>query len=107
MTDKQSKKPSKAAAARGFDIRSMLAALEDGCSHESYRPKGIVFRQGDAANAVFYIEAGGVQICVVSEQGKEGVIGTLGAGEFLGEGCLAGQPLHLASAIARHQSAAI
>ena len=51
-----------------------------------------IFRQGDAANAVFHIQTGKVQITVISEQGKEGVIGMLDAGEFLGEGCLAGQP---------------
>ena len=39
-----------------------------------------------------------MQITVVSDQGKEGIIGTLGAGDFLGEGCLAGQKLYLASA---------
>ena len=56
---------------------------------------------------MFYIESGEVQISVVSEQGKEGVITMLGAGEFLGEGCLAGQHLHMASAIAQSPSAVI
>ena len=63
-----------------------------------------IFQQGDAADAVFYIQDGRVQITVVSEQGKEGVIGMLNAGEFLGEGCLAGQPLHMASASATAES---
>jgi CRP/FNR family transcriptional regulator, cyclic AMP receptor protein len=66
-----------------------------------------IFRQGDAADAVFYIQSGGVQITVVSEQGKEGVIGMLNAGEFIGEGCLAGQPLHMASASATADSAIV
>jgi CRP-like cAMP-binding protein len=59
-----------------------------------------IFRQGDRADAVFYIEKGRVQITVVSDQGKEGVIAMLGPGEFFGEGCLAGQELHMASATA-------
>jgi CRP-like cAMP-binding protein len=59
------------------------------------------------ADAVFYIKKGKVQITVVSEQGKEGVIGMLEAGEFLGEGCLAGQPLHMASASATEESAIV
>jgi CRP-like cAMP-binding protein len=63
-----------------------------------------IFQQGDAADAVFYIQDGRVQVTVVSEQGKEGVIGMLNAGEFLGEGCLAGQPLHMASASATAES---
>jgi CRP/FNR family transcriptional regulator, cyclic AMP receptor protein len=66
-----------------------------------------IFQQGDVADAVFYIENGSVQITVVSEQGKEGVIGMLNAGEFLGEGCLAGQPLHMASASATEESAIV
>ena len=59
-----------------------------------------IFRQGDAANAVFYIQQGKVQITVVSEQGKEGVIAIQEPGEFFGEGCMAGQLLHLATASA-------
>jgi len=78
----------------------MLAMLQDSCTRASYKAKQIVFRQGEPADAVFYIDSGKVQICVVSEQGKEGVIGILGAADFFGEGCLAGQPLHIASAIA-------
>jgi CRP/FNR family transcriptional regulator, cyclic AMP receptor protein len=72
--------------------------------YESGQP---IFRQGDAADAVFYIQNGGVRITVVSEQGKEGVIGMLDAGEFLGEGCLAGQPLHMASASTTVESAIV
>jgi CRP/FNR family transcriptional regulator, cyclic AMP receptor protein len=66
-----------------------------------------VFRQGDVADAVFYIQDGKVQITVISEQGKEGVIGMLDAGEFFGEGCLAGQPLHMTSAGATATSAIV
>jgi CRP-like cAMP-binding protein len=66
-----------------------------------------IFRQGDAADAVFYIQNGRVQITVLSERGKEGVIGILDAGEFIGEGCLAGQTLHMASASAAEASAIV
>jgi CRP/FNR family transcriptional regulator, cyclic AMP receptor protein len=69
-----------------------------------YKRQQFIFRQGEAADAVFYIQNGKVQITVVSDQGKEGVIGMLEAGEFLGEGCLAGQPLHMASASAMAES---
>ena len=74
--------------------------LRDGSSELGFARKDAIFHQGDAADAVFYIQAGSIKISVVSEQGKEGVIGMLGPGEFFGEGCLAGQPLHMASAIA-------
>ena len=63
-----------------------------------------MFLQGDPADAVFYIQKGKVQITVVSKQCKEGVIAVLGAGEVFGEGCLAGQPLHIATAIAMAES---
>jgi CRP/FNR family transcriptional regulator, cyclic AMP receptor protein len=93
-----------APVASASGVRAMLAALKDGVVRASYGPKQTVFTQGEVADAVFYIESGEVQICVVSEQGKEGVIGMLGAEEFFGEGCLAGQPLHMASAIVRTQA---
>jgi CRP-like cAMP-binding protein len=71
----------------------------------TYRPGEAVFRQGDPAEAVFYIQKGKVQVTIVSEQGKEAVIAMLGSGEFFGEGCLAGQPLQIATATATAESA--
>jgi CRP/FNR family cyclic AMP-dependent transcriptional regulator len=60
----------------------------------------IIFAQGDPANAVFYIQKGGVKVTVLSESGKEAVIAILGVGEFLGEECLAGHPVRMATATA-------
>jgi len=59
-----------------------------------------VFRQGQTADSLFYIRRGKVKLTVLSQQGKEGIIAILGAGEFLGEGCLAGQPIRIATAVA-------
>jgi len=56
--------------------------------------------QGDASDAVFFIRTGRVQLTVVSDQGKEGVIAMFGPGDFFGEGCLTAQPVRLASAVA-------
>jgi CRP-like cAMP-binding protein len=81
-----------------------LATAGAGRSIESYESGQPVFRQGDAADAVFYIQTGKIQIAVVSEQGKEGVVAVLDASEFFGEGCLAGQPLQLATASALAES---
>jgi len=83
-----------------FDAPSFLASVGAGRNHVKYAPKDIIFCQGDPAAAVYYIETGGVQITVISDQGKEGVIAMLKAGEFFGEGCLAGQEVHMASATA-------
>jgi CRP-like cAMP-binding protein len=87
-----------------FDSETFLASVGIGRSAEKYPKKKTVFRQGDGADAVFYIQKGKVQITAVSEQGKEGVIAILEPGEFFGEGCLAGQPLHMATASAITES---
>jgi CRP-like cAMP-binding protein len=90
-----------------FDSGIFLASVGTGRSTEKYPRRKTIFRQGDGADAVFYIEKGKVQITVVSEQGKEGVIAILETGEFFGEGCLAGQPLHMATASAMAESAIV
>jgi CRP/FNR family cyclic AMP-dependent transcriptional regulator len=60
---------------------------------------GVIFSQGDPADAIFYIQKGKVKLTVLSKQGKEAVVAILGVGDFFGEGCLAGQPLRMATAI--------
>ncbi len=92
---------------QSVDPKTFLASVGAGRTAVKYERGQPIFRQGDAADAVFYIEKGKAQITVVSEQGKEGVIGMLNAGEFLGEGCLAGQPLHLASASTTAESSIV
>jgi CRP/FNR family cyclic AMP-dependent transcriptional regulator len=59
-----------------------------------------IFSQGDPADAVFYIQQGRVKLKVKSKQDKEAVIAILGAGDFLGEACLIGQAVCLATALA-------
>ncbi|HVB34369.1 MAG TPA: Crp/Fnr family transcriptional regulator [Patescibacteria group bacterium] len=59
-----------------------------------------IFRQGDPADSVFYLRRGKVKLAVTSQQGKEAIVSVLDAHEFFGEGCLAGQPLRIATAIA-------
>lgn len=90
-----------------FNAQSFLDTVGVGRFIGKYRAGEAIFRQGDPADAVFYIQKGKVQITVVSKQGKEGVIAVLGSGEFFGEGCLAGQPLHIASAAATVDSAIV
>jgi CRP/FNR family transcriptional regulator, cyclic AMP receptor protein len=85
---------------KDFDPRAFLARVGRGRSVARYLPNDGIFAQGDAANAVFYIQEGRVKLTVVSRQGKEAVIGILGAGDFFGEGCLAGQQIRMASAAA-------
>ena len=87
-----------------FDTKSFLARVGDGRSITEYRKGQTIFSQGDPSDAVFYIQKGRVKLTVVSEQGKEAVIAVLGADEFFGEGCLAGQPLRIATVTAMTDS---
>jgi CRP/FNR family transcriptional regulator, cyclic AMP receptor protein len=81
-----------------FDPIDFLVHVGEGRSIVKYRQNEIIFSQGECANAVFYIQTGKVKLTVVSEQGKEAVVAMLGTDEFLGEACLAGQTLRIATA---------
>jgi len=74
-----------------FDPK-ILAALGDGITVSDYRSGQVIYAQGDSGQALFYIQKGRVRLTVVSKFGKKAVTGVLGAGRFLGEGCLSGQP---------------
>ena len=79
---------------------AFLAKVGEGRSIGNYGVDQAVFRQGDIADAVFYLQAGKVKLAVVSEQGKEAVVAILTPHVFFGEGCLAGQPKRMATATA-------
>ena len=82
-----------------FTPKSFLAKVGEDRSIGKYRKDQIVFSQGDPADAVFYIQKGKVKITVISEQGKGAVVAILGANDFFGEGCLAGQARQIATAV--------
>ena len=96
----KSGKRSKVVALATPDPATVVAALADIASDPALVAQDVVFSQGDPADAVFYVETGRIQLTIVSDQGKEGVIALLGPGDFFGEGCLSGQPRRLASAVA-------
>jgi len=81
-----------------FDLKSFLAKAGKGRTLSEHLKNYAVFLQGDPADAIFYIQKGKIKLTVISKQGKEAVVALLGAGDFLGEGCLAGQSLRMASA---------
>ena len=81
-----------------FDPRAFLLKLSTGKSEQEYQDDESVFSQGDAADAVFYVQSGKVKLTVVSKRGKEAVVAILPEASFFGEGCLAGQPLRMATA---------
>jgi len=80
------------------DWEALLAGVSHGKSVAEYSPGHCIFQQGESADCLFYLRQGKVKLSVKSQQGKEAIVATLGAGEFLGEGCLAGQPMRMASA---------
>src|SRR6202046_5108381 len=84
----------------GFDPNTFLATIGEGRKIVPFEKKQTIFTQGDAADAVFYIQSGRVKLTVVSNNGKEATIGILGERDFFGEGCLAGQPLRMCTATA-------
>ena len=83
-----------------FDPKKFLATIGQGRTVVLFLRKQTILSQGDAADAVFYIQEGKVRLTVVSDSGKEATIGILSEGDFFGEGCLAGQALRMASAAA-------
>ena len=83
-----------------FDAALFLDSPGVGRTIHKIERKQAVFSQGDAATSVMYIQEGSVKFAVVNENGKEAVVALLGAGDFLGEGCMAGQNVRVGTATA-------
>ena len=87
-----------------FDPQTVLTRVGNGKTSLTSPKKHTIFSQGDAEEAVFYIQAGKVKLTVVSKQGKEAVVAVLERGSFFGESCLAGQTVRSATATALEDS---
>src|ERR1017187_612667 len=79
---------------------TILTEIAGGNTAVEYGAKRKIFWQGQPADSVFFIRQGKVKVAVASKQGKEAIVAVLSAGDFFGEGCLAGQPLRIATASA-------
>src|SRR5712672_1637059 len=79
------------------DPRALLGLIEAGKTVETYRKCQKIYGQGDVADTVFFILKGKVKITVLSEHGKEAVVGIISAGQFFGEACLDGAELRTAT----------
>ncbi len=99
---RSSKKNASRKTARGvpFDPAAFLQTVAAGRIISTHKKKGIIFEQGDPADTVIYIKSGKIKVTVISKEGNEAVVAILGEDEFLGEGCLIGQPKRLATASA-------
>ena len=93
-------KDSGASPERSFELGTFLDAGGLTGRPSRFRAGAVLFQQGTAANSVFYVQAGAVKLSVLSRSGKEAVVAILGPRDFFGEGCLAGQPLRMATATA-------
>jgi CRP/FNR family transcriptional regulator, cyclic AMP receptor protein len=81
-----------------FDMQLFLDSAGLRRKLAKFREKETVFTQGDPATTVMYIQEGAVKLSTVSKTGKEGVLAIQRQGDFLGEGCLAGQSIRIATA---------
>lgn len=86
------------AARKIVDWEMFLADMSRGKTVSEYGANHAIFMQGAAADSLLVILRGKVKLAVASHEGKEAIVATLGPGEFFGEGCLAGQPLRMATA---------
>src|SRR5258708_40076948 len=80
-----------------FDPKLFLAKVGEGKAILNFDNNEVVFSQGDVADTVFYIQKGRIKVLVVSEQGKEAVVGILEPGQFFGEGGLNGHPMRIST----------
>jgi CRP/FNR family cyclic AMP-dependent transcriptional regulator len=85
-----------------FDPQNFLATVGAGKTISKFQKGQVIFNQGDAAATVFYIQEGRVKV-VISDQGKEAVVGIMEAGQFFGEGCLNGHHLRVATTTAMEE----
>jgi CRP-like cAMP-binding protein len=87
-----------------FNPQKFLAQVGNGKTTLTCPKKRILFSQGDAAAAVFYIQTGQVKLTVTSSEGKEAIVAMLEPGAFVGEWCLAGQSVYMSTATALQNS---
>ena len=83
-----------------FSHRTFLKKIGNRRTSQEYRNKQAIFSQGDAADAMFYVEAGNVKLTVLSQRGKKAVIAIFRQGDFFGEGCLGAPSLRMSTATA-------
>jgi CRP/FNR family transcriptional regulator, cyclic AMP receptor protein len=92
--------PSAPSSNSTFDAQAFLDSAGVTGKVVAFRRAQTIFAQGDPATTVMHIQRGGVKLAVISQSGKEAVVAVMGPGDFLGEGCLAGQSIRMGTATA-------
>jgi CRP/FNR family cyclic AMP-dependent transcriptional regulator len=82
----------------GFSSTDFRKKFRAGMTVRTYRDNEMIFSQGDAADAVFYIQSGTVKLTVAATRRKKAIVAVLLRGSFFGEGCLGGQSLRIYTA---------
>jgi CRP/FNR family transcriptional regulator, cyclic AMP receptor protein len=90
-----------------FSVEKYLESSGVARKQIEYRKRQTIFTQGDTCASVLYLQRGIVKLTVTSDVGKEAVIAMLAAGDFFGEGCIAGQPMRTATAVAMESSSVL
>ena len=88
----------------GFSSAVFRKKFRSGMTERSYRNNEVAFLQGDAADAVFYVQSGTVKLTVAATRRKKAIIAVLLRGSFFGEGCLGGQAVRMYTARSIGQS---
>jgi CRP/FNR family cyclic AMP-dependent transcriptional regulator len=86
-----------------FDPQAFLSRVGAGKTVERYPKNQKIFNQGDIADSVFFIQKGKVKVTVLSEHGKEAVVGIFAEGQFFGEGSLEGAELRTSTSQAMEE----
>src|SRR5689334_18601403 len=83
-----------------FNSRNFLQRIGSQKATQGYAARQVIYSQGEAADAVFYIQAGNVKLEIASGHGKKAVVAILGSGDVFGEGCLGNRPQRTSTASA-------
>jgi CRP-like cAMP-binding protein len=90
-----------------FKPKDFLMQVGGGKTLLKCKKNQTVFSQGDASNAVFYIQEGKVKLTILSQRGKEAVVAILERESFFGEACLAGEMVCMATATSLENSSIV
>jgi CRP/FNR family cyclic AMP-dependent transcriptional regulator len=97
----------KSAKKPGFKVEKYLQTAGVERKIVNYTKGQVIFSQGELCHGVMYLQRGGVKLSITSSAGKEAVIAMLDAGEFFGEGAIAGQPMRVATATATESTSVL
>jgi CRP/FNR family cyclic AMP-dependent transcriptional regulator len=97
---RNSKQPGNSRKPPAFDVHEYLNNTSKLRRIVKFKKGQALFSQDDPCNDVWYIQSGNAKLSIVNPQGKEAVLAILGPGDFLGEGCIIGNPVRMATATA-------